>query len=163
MGTKKIFSRSILEKILKKSRGKKKVVFTNGCFDLLHLGHVRLLERAKKMGDILVVAINSDLSVKKLKGPLRPLSDAQTRAEILSALSCVDYVTIFPEQTPLETIRQLKPDILVKGSDYSTSEIVGRAEVKKVIRFPLVHGFSTSNLIRKIVRGYARKRNSPAH
>lgn len=157
MGNHKLFSRPALVKILSQNRKKKKVVFTNGCFDLLHPGHVRLFRKAKESGDILVVAINSDRSLKKLKGPSRPLVKERNRAEILSALSCVDYVTIFSEETPAETIRMLKPDILIKGSDYKLSQIVGRDAVKKVLRFPLVKNFSTSGLIRKIVRAYGKK------
>lgn len=147
-----VVPRSALRKILNKVRGKKTIVFTNGCYDLLHLGHVRLLQKAKKLGNILVVAVNSDRSVKKLKGPSRPLVDEKNRTALISALSCVDYVTLFSEETPLEIIRELKPDILVKGADYSSSEIVGRDHVKKVVRVPMVKNLSTSNLIRKIIQ-----------
>ena len=150
----KIFTRSRLSRILRRSRGKRKIVFTNGCFDLFHPGHLLLLLKAKSLGDILIVAVNSDLSVRKLKGRHRPLIDEKSRARILSALSCVDYVTVFPEDTPAETIAVLRPDILVKGSDYKLSEIVGKKDVRKVVRFPLVKNFSTSGLIQKIVRAY---------
>lgn len=152
----KIFPRLALAKILNRYRSRKKIVFTNGCYDLLHVGHVRLLKKAKSLGDILILAINSDLSLRKLKGRGRPLVGEKERAEVLSALSCVDYVTIFPEDTPLETIQMLKPDILIKGGDYEVSEIVGRNCVKKVVRFPLVKGFSTSGLIQKILRVYGK-------
>ena len=156
----KIFSRPRLSRTLRETRGRKKIVFTNGCFDLLHVGHVRLLRKARSLGDALVVAVNSDRSVRKLKGPGRPLVDEKSRAEVLSALDCVDYVTFFSEPTPLETIKALKPDILVKGADYLHSEIVGKDDVKKVVRFPLVRGFSTSNLVRRIadVHGRGKKR-----
>ena len=154
----KIFSRSRLSQTLKKTRGRKKIVFTNGCYDLLHVGHVRLLRKARSLGDKLVVALNSDGSVRRLKGPGRPLVGEKNRAELIAALDCVDYVTFFSEPTPLETIRALKPDILIKGADYAASEIVGKDDVKKVVRFPLVKGFSTSTLIRKIVHAYGRKK-----
>ena len=156
MKIQKYFSRPALARILAR-RGKKKAVFTNGCFDLLHVGHVRLMRRAKSLGDLLIVAVNSDRSLRKLKGTGRPLVDQKSRAELLSALSCVDYVTVFDEDTPLETIRILKPDVLIKGGDYELSQIVGRDCVKKVVRFPLVKGVSTSNLIRKIVATYGRR------
>lgn len=155
----KFISRGALAKTLKKYRGTKKIVFTNGCFDLLHLGHVRLLEKAKKLGDILVVAINADRSVKKLKGAARPLMPVKSRAGILSALGSVDYVTSFPEETPSETLELLKPDVLVKGSDYELSQIAGRGQVKKVVRIPLVKNLSTSRLIQKILHAYANKTN----
>ena len=157
MKIQKYFSRPALAQILAR-RGKKKAVFTNGCFDLLHVGHVRLMRRAKSLGDFLIVAVNSDRSLRKLKGSGRPLVDQKSRAELLSALSCVDYVTVFDEDTPLETIRILKPDVLIKGGDYDLSQIVGRDCVKKVVRFPLIKGVSTSNLIRKIAATYGRRK-----
>ena len=156
MKTQKYFPRSALADKLAR-RGKKKAVFTNGCFDLLHAGHVRLLKKAKSLGDILVVAVNSDRSVRKLKGRGRPLVDQKSRAELLASLSCVDFVTVFDEDTPLETIRILKPDVLIKGGDYELSQIVGRDSVRKVVRFPLVKGVSTTNLIKKIVATYGRR------
>ena len=152
----KFYSRPALAKILSR-RGKKKVVFTNGCFDLLHVGHARLLKKAKSLGDILVVAVNSDGSMRRLKGAGRPLVTEKSRAEVLAALACVDFVTVFNEDTPLETIAALKPDVLIKGGDYELSQIVGRGIVKKVVRFPLVKGISTTDLIRKIVRTYGGK------
>ncbi len=147
----------MLNKLKKK---KKKVVFTNGCFDLLHYGHIQYLKKAKALGDILVVGLNSDSSVKKLKGTGRPLVPEKERAEILSALEFVDYVTIFSEETPANLIRQVKPDILVKGGDYSLDEIVGRDFVQscggKVVTIPLVKGKSTTGLIRKIKNSLRR-------
>ena len=154
----KIVSRSNLAGILNR-QPKKKIVFTNGCFDLLHVGHIQLLEKAKKLGDYLVVAVNSDRSLKRLKGSHRPLVKEKYRARILAALSCVDYVTIFSEPTPAETIDCLRPDILVKGNDYRTSEIVGRDQVKKVVRISLVKNCSTSGLIEKILRSYGCKKS----
>src|SRR5262249_2847908 len=102
------------------------VVFTNGCFDLLHAGHLPLLQRARALGDVLVVAVNDDQSVRRLKGPTRPLVPAMERAEMLSALQFVDYVVLFHESNPLKLIRAVRPDVLVKGSDYTASEVVGR-------------------------------------
>ena len=140
----------------KLKRQGKKIVFTNGCFDLLHLGHVSLFEKAKSMGDVLIVAINSDKSLAKLKGPKRPLVGEKDRAKLLLALKPVDYVVVFGEQTPYELLKEIKPDILVKGGDYKLSEIVGREFVKKVYRFPFVKGRSTTNLINTIVERYGK-------
>jgi len=132
------------------------VVFANGCFDLLHAGHVKLLAQAKSLGDLLVVALNSDRSVRRLKGASRPLVPQGERIQVLSALACVDYVTIFNEATPLETIRLLKPDVLVKGADYKISDIVGSGLVQKVARIPLLKGISTTGLVQKILKAYGR-------
>ena len=128
-----------------------RVVFTNGCFDLLHAGHLHLLERARALGDLLVVGINDDRSVQRLKGLGRPLTSQGDRAELLSALRCVDYVTVFKESTPLRLIKVVKPDVLVKGADYALDEVVGRDVVEqyggRVERVPLLAGFSTTDLI----------------
>ncbi len=155
----RVLSRPALKRaVASLKRARKRVVFTNGCFDLLHVGHVRYLRKARARGDALVIGVNSDRSVKKLKGRGRPLTPAKERAEILASLSFVDYVTIFDEDTPLELISAIKPDILVKGSDYGRREIVGGDVVEraggKVVRVPLVEGRSTKGLIRKIVRSY---------
>lgn len=135
-------------------RAGRKVVFTNGCFDLLHVGHVRYLQRARGLGDALVVGVNSDASVRRLKGPGRPLTPARERAEILAALACVDYVTIFGEATPLALIRALGPDVLVKGGDWTVETIVGRAVVEarggRVLSIPFVKGRSTTGVIARI-------------
>ena len=136
---------------------KKKVVFTNGCFDLLHVGHVRLFQKARSLGDVLVVAINSDASLRRLKGPSRPLVNQAMRSEVLAALESIDFVTVFDEDTPAELISELRPDILIKGGDYKLEEIVGRESVKKVVRFPLVSGYSTTTLINTIVQRYGKK------
>ena len=138
-----------------KRRGKT-IVFTNGVYDLIHAGHITLLEKSKRLGDILVVGINSNASVKRLKGPKRPLVGESDRALVLSALEAVDYVTVFSEDTPYELLEKLQPDILVKGGDYALEKIVGRNLVKKVVRIPLVQGRSTSNLIAKILKAYGR-------
>ena len=131
-----------------------KVVFTNGCFDILHLGHIDYLEKARSMGDRLVVGLNSDHSVSKLKGPARPINKEHARSRMLAALSFVDGVTVFSEDTPKELIEYLLPNILVKGSDYSVETIVGADTVLKhggeVKTIDLVSGYSTSNIIEKI-------------
>jgi len=139
----------------------KRIVFTNGCFDLLHVGHIRYLEKAKTLGDILVVGVNSDRSVKELKGPLRPLLPQEERMEILSGLGCVDYVTLFDEPTPLELITALKPHVLVKGGDWSKETIVGRDVVEgaggEVVVIPFVEGSSTTHLIETILERYDQR------
>ena len=135
----------------------KKLVFTNGYFHLLHIAHVSLFMKAKSMGDILIVAINSDKSLSKLKGPKRPLVGEKDRAKLLLALKPVDYVVVFGEQTPKEILSELRPDVLVKGGDYKLKDIVGREYVKKVYRFPFVKGKSTTNLINTIVERYGKK------
>jgi D-beta-D-heptose 7-phosphate kinase/D-beta-D-heptose 1-phosphate adenosyltransferase len=130
------------------------VVFTNGCFDILHIGHVRLLEQAAKLGEVLFVAVNSDRSVRKLKGPSRPVKPQGERAEILAALASVDFVVIFDELTPLNVIKAMLPDVLVKGGDWTRETIVGRKEVEnaggKVVVIPLTESYSTSRLIERI-------------
>lgn len=148
--------RSLARLIAQLKRHGRRIVFTNGCFDLLHVGHVTLLERAKRLGDILVVGINSDRSLRRLKGPRRPIVPAQERARVLAALSSVDVVTIFDEPTPYRLIALLKPDVLVKGADWVTGRIVGEDLVRRqggrVARIPLVGGCSTTRLIRRIQR-----------
>ena len=129
----------------------RRVVFTNGCFDLLHPGHTRCLEEAARLGDVLIVAINSDRSVRALKGPGRPLQPAAERAEILAAMAAVDYVTIFDDESVLGVVARMLPDVLVKGGDWGPDRVVGRAEVEaaggRVVQIPVVGGFSTSALI----------------
>lgn len=157
MVNQKICSRKkIIEVVKKLKQQKKKIVFTNGCFDLLHIGHVSLFQKAKTLGDVLIVAINSDKSLAGLKGPKRPLVPQKDRTKLLAALSCIDYVVVFGEQTPYELLSKLKPDILVKGGDYKIEDIVGREFVKKVYRYPLVAGKSTTNLIKLIVERYGK-------
>jgi D-beta-D-heptose 7-phosphate kinase/D-beta-D-heptose 1-phosphate adenosyltransferase len=132
----------------------KRVVFTNGVFDLLHPGHVRYLQAARGEGDVLIVAINSDRSVRAYKGPTRPITPEQERAEILAALGCVDAVVIFDEETPGHVIQLVQPDVLVKGADWAADAIVGRDTVEarggQVIRIPVEQGWSTSAIIGKI-------------
>jgi D-beta-D-heptose 7-phosphate kinase/D-beta-D-heptose 1-phosphate adenosyltransferase len=132
----------------------KKVVFTNGCFDLLHRGHLRLLCEAKKLGDVLVVALNSDESVKSIKGPGRPIVPLDERAELLAALEPVDYVTSFDETEPRRLIRELQPHVLVKGGDWSREQVVGKEIVEsyggKVAVVPYARGYSTTEIIERI-------------
>jgi len=134
----------------------RRVVFTNGCFDLLHPGHIKSLEQARALGDLLVVAINSDASVKRIKGPGRPVMPEAERAEVLAALSSVTYVTVFDEDTPQQIIAKVLPDVLVKGGDWGPDQIVGRQEVEaaggRVVSIPLEMGYSTTGLLEKIRR-----------
>jgi D-beta-D-heptose 7-phosphate kinase / D-beta-D-heptose 1-phosphate adenosyltransferase len=125
------------------------IVFTNGCFDLLHDGHMYLLNECNKLGDKLVVAINSDESVKRLKGEQRPIQSENERKNNLLDLDIVDKVIIFNDDTPYRVLEEIRPDILVKGDEYNYDDIVGRDLVKKVVRIPMLEGFSTTNLIQK--------------
>jgi D-beta-D-heptose 7-phosphate kinase/D-beta-D-heptose 1-phosphate adenosyltransferase len=138
----------------------KKLVFTNGCFDILHVGHVRYLNQARTLGDALVVAINSDRSVRENKGDSRPIVPESERAEVLAAFSCVDYVFIFDDPTPKRIIDAIVPDVLVKGADWSISEIVGRDTVERaggaVLNVPLVEGSSTTNIIQRILEHFGK-------
>ena len=144
----------------------RRLVFTNGCFDLLHPGHVRCLAEARALGDFLVVAVNSDSSVRGNKGPERPLVPQQDRAEVLAALASVDYVTIFDEPTPRELIARVLPDVLVKGADWAISDVVGRAEVEaaggRVVSIALAPGYSTTSLVEKIRKTAAVLDDRPA-
>src|ERR1051325_406584 len=151
----KILSRSELQAERGRLRAAgKKLVFTNGVFDILHVGHVRYLQQARDLGDELVVAINSDRSVRELKGDFRPLVNENERAEILASLGCVDYVTIFNDISPRALIAELLPDVLVKGGDYSLDQIHGREEVEaaggRVVSLPFVEGLSTSEIIERM-------------
>ena len=135
-------------------RDGKRVVFTNGVFDLLHPGHVRYLQAARAEGDVLIVAINSDRSVAAIKGPARPIMPERERAEILAALACVDAVVIFDEDTPAEIVRRLQPDVLVKGADWPADQIVGRDTVEarggRVVLMPVEPGWSTTAILEKL-------------
>lgn len=141
----------------REKRNGRRVVFTNGCFDLLHPGHIGSLEQARALGDALIVGLNSDASVRKLKGAGRPVLPERERAEILCALECVDAVVIFDEPTPREIISRLLPDVLVKGGDWPGDQIVGREEVEaaggRVVSIPVVPGYSTTAMLRKIREG----------
>ncbi|MDD2751542.1 MAG: D-glycero-beta-D-manno-heptose 1-phosphate adenylyltransferase [Candidatus Omnitrophica bacterium] len=154
---KKIKSLAQLKKIIFQLQAKgKKIVFTNGCFDILHYGHVKYLSDAKKNGDILVVAINTDTSVKKIKGKNRPIVNQADRARVVAGLASVDFVVLFNQQTPLETITALKPDILVKGGDWKKKDIVGADFVcgrgGKVLTINFLKNRSTTGLIKKIAK-----------
>ncbi len=146
----KIFNKEDLKKVISslKTEGKK-VVFTNGCFDIIHAGHVRYLTDAKKLGDILVIGLNSDSSVSRIK-PGRPVNSEDQRAEVLSALWMVDYITIFDEDTPYELIKTIQPDVLVKGGDWDIKDIVGADIVKDVRTIKFIEGVSTTNIIKRI-------------
>ncbi len=151
----KIVGRDALKHAVRSlQRAGKKVVFTNGCFDLLHIGHVRYLQEARELGDALVVGVNSDASVRRIKGPGRPLTPAKERAEILAALACVDFVTIFGAATPLQLIRAVGPDVLVKGGDWAIDAIVGHEVVQsrggRVVAIPFVKNRSTTGIIGRI-------------
>jgi D-beta-D-heptose 7-phosphate kinase/D-beta-D-heptose 1-phosphate adenosyltransferase len=128
----------------------KKIVFTNGCFDVLHLGHVKYLEKAKSFGDVLIVGVNADASVKRLKGEERPINPEYDRAYLLASLNVVDYVVVFEEDTPYDLIQAISPEILVKGGDYQGKEVVGSNLVKEVKLVSFVEGKSTTNIIKKI-------------
>lgn len=149
----KIVSREQLVEHLK-SRGDQRVVFTNGCFDLVHRGHVDYLSRARDLGDLLILGLNSDASVRRLKGPSRPIVDEKSRALLLAAFQFIDYVVLFEEDTPYELIKAAQPDILVKGGDYKPEDIVGYDIVKQrggqVVTIDFVPGFSTTNIVEKL-------------
>ena len=144
------------ERVSELKRQGKRVVFTNGCFDVLHPGHTRYLAEARRLGDALIVAVNSDRSVRSLKGPGRPIFPEDERAEILAALEAVDFVTIFDDLTPQKVIARMLPQILVKGGDWSLDEIVGREEVEaaggRVVSVPVVPGFSTSSILQAVTK-----------
>jgi rfaE bifunctional protein nucleotidyltransferase chain/domain len=150
----KIKQPAALKRALATARKRRKVVFTNGCFDILHPGHVAYLEEARRQGDLLVVALNADESVSRLKGPARPVNPLEDRMAVMAGLECVDFVTFFGEDTPLSLILQLKPDVLVKGGDWKPSDIVGGPEVLswggKVKSLKFVEGKSTTRVIEKM-------------
>jgi len=150
--TRKLVSLEEAERLLTPGfREKRKIVFTNGCFDILHRGHVYYLSRAREMGEMLIVGLNSDHSVKRLKGEGRPVNGEKARAEVLGALAMVDLIILFEEDTPLNLINTIRPDLLVKGGDYKVEEIVGYNEVTshggKVVTIPLLEGYSTTSII----------------
>jgi len=138
----------------------KKIVFTNGCFDILHTGHTRYLEKSRSFGDVLVVAVNSDASVRMIKGDKRPINSEAERMETLAALECVDFVTLFNEPDPYRIISELQPDVLVKGGDWPIEKIIGRDVVEarggKVVNVPYIEGSSTTGIIEKILKIYGR-------
>ncbi|MFO7596044.1 MAG: D-glycero-beta-D-manno-heptose 1-phosphate adenylyltransferase [Desulfocurvibacter africanus] len=150
----KLRSRNEIIAVLAPLRPVSSIVFTNGCYDILHPGHVDLLQRARSMGDVLVLGLNSDESVRRLKGPTRPVSRLAERAFVLAGLECVDYIVSFDEDTPLELIKAVQPKVLIKGGDWSVENIVGRDVVEaaggSVHSLPLLPGYSTTGLIRRL-------------
>ena len=159
MPKQKIKSIGELNKIVGILKNKnKKIVTTNGIFDILHIGHIRYLQEAKKLGNVLIVAVNSDSSTRQIKGPKRPLNSEKDRAEALASLECVDYIAIFNEKNPIRVLARIKPDIHVKGGDYNISQITEKDIVEKnkgkVVLIPKVEGYSTTDLIKKIVKSY---------
>ncbi|MDP2922757.1 MAG: D-glycero-beta-D-manno-heptose 1-phosphate adenylyltransferase [Candidatus Omnitrophota bacterium] len=141
---------SIKRSVAMLKREGKSIVFTNGCFDLLHPGHIKILSEAKKRGDILIVGLNSDASIRRIKGKKRPILDETARAQLLSAIVYVDYVILFSEDTPYQLIKEIKPDYLVKGEDWDKDKVIGREFVKKVLRVKFYPGYSTTAIIKKI-------------
>lgn len=142
--------RTLQTKLAAARKAGQKIVFTNGCFDILHAGHVSILEFCRAQGDVLVVGLNSDASVRRLKGPTRPVNKQADRALVLGALESVSYVCVFGEDTPYKLIEKVRPDVLVKGGDYRPTEIVGREFAGKVVRFALLKGRSTTGIIKKV-------------
>jgi len=143
---------SLLKKLPALRRQGKTIAFTNGCFDLMHIGHVKYLEDAGRGNRILIVGLNSDSSISRIKGPDRPINEQKSRAAVLAALESVDFVVIFNEDTPYKTIAAIKPDILIKGADWKGQALVGEDLVKKVEFVKFVRGFSTSRIIEKIIK-----------
>jgi rfaE bifunctional protein nucleotidyltransferase chain/domain len=155
----KILSREALKKEIDRLRGEgRKIAFTNGCFDILHVGHVRYLREARKTGGVLVLALNSDTSIRAIKGDKRPLVPEAERADVAASLESVNYVIIFNELTPLELIEYLQPDVIVKGGDWAEENVVGRDAVKRwggsVVIVPETPGASTTNIVEKIISVY---------
>lgn len=150
----KIININKLQRIVAGLRGKKKIIFTNGCFDILHRGHIQYLKKAKQLGGILIVGLNSDTSVRRIKGRARPIFNQKDRARLLSSLTCVDYVVIFNQDTPLSLINALKPDVLIKGADWKGKKVVGADLVKswkgKIKLIPYLKGYSTTSIISRI-------------
>ena len=154
----KIFSIAELKNEVQKwKKNNDKIVFTNGCFDILHLGHIELLAKAADLGNKLIIAINSDASIKGLKGEKRPILDEKSRSIIIASLEKVNAVIIFKESTPLDVIKKINPDIIVKGGDYIKEDVIGKNYIEKyggeVIIFPLSEGFSTTSILEKIYNG----------
>jgi len=154
---------SVAEEVRRLQAAGKKVVFTNGCFDILHSGHIDILNRARELGDVLVVAINTNASVSRIKGPSRPIIREEERAELLSGLEMVDFVCSFDEDIPLQAILELRPDVLVKGADW-TANIVGQREVEswggKVVALPLIEGRSTTGIVERVLARYGNPRKT---
>ena len=143
---------ALLHQLTAERRAGKRIVFTNGCFDILHRGHATYLQAARALGDVLIVGVNSDASVRRLKGENRPVNNENDRAYLLASLAAVDYVTVFTEDTPYELLQQIRPDVLVKGGDYQLDEVVGREFAQEVQLINFVDGYSTTQTLRRISR-----------
>ncbi len=143
---------ALQKEILKLKRQNKTIVFTNGCFDIIHPGHIKILKTAKSAKNILIVGLNSDSSIKEIKGKTRPIFKEKARIQILESIEFVDFIILFKEKTPYNLIKTLKPDILVKGGDWKKGQIVGNNIAKKVVRIKLQKGYSTSKIIKKIIK-----------
>ena len=162
MTKQKIKTLEELKKIIENLKKQNKIIVTtNGVFDILHLGHIKYLEKAKKLGDILIVAINSDSSVKQIKGPERPINNQETRAETLAALEFINYIIIFNETDPVKILSEIKPNIHVKGGDYKINKIIEKDIVEKnngkIVLIPEIKGYSTTDLIKKILNDYKKQ------
>lgn len=155
LSQRKIVSWPVLTRRVRAARRRgKKIVFTNGCFDLVHAGHVKVFEFCRRHGDVLIVGLNGDASVRRLKGSRRPILRFHDRAALLAGFASIDFIAMFAEDTPLKLIRMIRPDVLVKGGDWKASEIVGREHAGRVVRVPMVKGQSTTRIIETIVRRY---------
>jgi rfaE bifunctional protein nucleotidyltransferase chain/domain len=141
---------SLLDQLSADRQGGQRIVFTNGCFDILHRGHATYLQAARALGDILIVGVNSDTSVRRLKGENRPVNNEEDRAYLLASLAAIDYVTIFTEDTPYELLKQVRPDVLVKGGDYRIEEVIGREFAQEVQLIDFVDGYSTTKIIQRM-------------
>ena len=158
---KKIKTLFQIRKIVKKLKKEgKKIVFTNGCFDILHPGHIKILKEAKNKGDVLIVGLNSDSSVRRIKGKKRPILDEKARLTVLEAIEFVDYIVVFKEDTPYNLIKEIRPHYLVKGSDWRKKEVVGKDLVDEVFLVNLVNGYSTTKIIEKIKKLYNEEKDS---
>lgn len=146
----------LLSRVAEAKAAQRRIVFTNGCYDLLHPGHTRLLEKARELGDVLVLALNSDRSVRANKGAGRPIVNEEERGEVAAALAAVDYVVLFDDPTPREIIAKILPDVLVKGGDWGPEEIIGREEVEaaggRIVSIPFESGYSTSSIIERVLK-----------
>ncbi len=149
---------NLLKKLPALRRQGKKIAFTNGCFDLMHIGHVKYLEQAGKGNRVLIVGLNSDLSTRRIKGPSRPIIPQKSRSAVLAALESVDFVVIFNEETPYQLIAAVKPDILIKGADWKGKPVIGEDLVKKVELIKYIKGFSTTNIIEKVIKSEKKSR-----
>lgn len=147
-----IILKSLVAKLPALRKKGKVIAFTNGCFDIMHMGHVAYLQKAKRDNRILIVGLNSDRSIQRIKGPNRPICPQKSRAAVLAALACVDFVVLFNEETPYNLIKAVKPDILIKGADYKNRVVVGADIAKRVELLPFIKGFSTSDIIKRIAK-----------